>query len=338
MRVDGPVFVTGGSGFIGGALIRRLVADGREVRALARSDVARRRVSELGATPVSSDVLNPDALETAMRDCSTVFHAAGVSQICTRDPGLMLRTNVLGSANVVAGAARAGVGRVVYTSSAASIGERKGTVGREDSSHRGWYLSSYERSKHLAERRVLALAEELDVDLVCVNPSSVQGPGRTHGSAQLLLRLANERIPALIETTFSVVDIDDCTRGHLLAEERGRRGERYLLSGAALTVHEAIALLRRTTGRPRRVRFVPGWVAYAGASAIEASERLLRREAPVCRDAVRTLLHGHRYDGSLATRELGLRYRPIEETVERALAWYAERGLIGPLTPEGPRR
>ena len=333
--MDGPVFVTGGSGFVGGALIDRLVAEGRSVRALARSDPARRRVEELGATPVAGDVLDADGLVEVMRGCSTVFHAAGVSQICIRDPRPMLRTNILGSANVLTEAARAGIGRLVYTSSAASIGERKGTIGREDSPHRGWYLSSYERSKHLAERRMLALAEELDVDLVCVNPSSVQGPGRTHGSAQLLLRLANGRIPALIETTFSVIDVDDCSQGHLLAEERGVRGERYVLSGAALTVHEAISLLRTIAGRPDRVRFLPGWLAYAGASAIEVVARPMRREAPVCRGAVRTLLHGHRYDGSRATRELGLTYHAIEDTVERALRWYAERGLIRPIPPAG---
>jgi dihydroflavonol-4-reductase len=247
----------------------------------------------------------------------------------------MLRTNILGSANVVRAAARARNGRLVYTSSAAAIGERAGTIGREDSPHRGSYLSSYERSKHLAERRVLALAEELGVDLVCVNPSSVQGPGRTHGSAQLLLRLANGRIPAVVDTTFSVIDVDDCTRGHLLAEERGARGQRYLLSGAALTMHEAIERLRRIAGRPERVRFVPGWVAYAGATAVEAASGLVRRDAPVCRDAVRTLRHGHRYDGSRATRELGLSYRSIDDTLERTLRWYAERGLIRPIPP-GP--
>ena len=330
--MNGPVFVTGGSGFVGGALIDRLVADGRPVRALARSDAARRRVEELGAIPVAGDVLDADGLVQAMRGCSTVFHAAGMSRICVRDPLPMLRTNVQGSANVVRAAARDGMGRVVYTSSAAAIGERRGTVGREDSPHRGSYLSSYERSKHLAERRVLALAGELDVDLVCVNPSSVQGPGRTRGSAQLLMRLADGRVPALVETTLSVIDVDDCTHGHLLAEEHGVRGERYLLSGAALTAHEALALLRRVTGRPERVRFLPSRIASAAAATIEGAARLLHRETPVCRDAVRTLLHGHRYDGSRATRDLGLIYRPIEDTVERTLRWYAERGLIRPIS------
>jgi dihydroflavonol-4-reductase len=330
--------VTGGSGFVGGALVRRLVDEGREVRALARSEAAGRRVIELGATPVRGDVSDIGSLAAAMRGCPTVFHVAGVSQLCIRDPRPMLETNVRGSGNVVAAAARARTGRLVYTSSAAAIGEREGTVGREDSPHRGWFLSNYERSKHLAERRVLELAETLDVDVVCVNPSSVQGPGRTEGSAKLLLRLANGRSPVVIETTFSIVDVDDCTEGHLLAEQRGVRGERYIVSGTALTVREAVALLRRIAGRPERVRFLPGWVAMAGASAIEGGARLLRRDALVCRDAVRTLLHGHRYDGSRATRELGLSYRPIEDTVERTLRWYADRGLIRPIpSPGSPR-
>ena len=336
MPLHGPVLVTGGSGFVGGALLDRLVADGREVRAIGRSHDARNAVEARGARPIRSDVLELGSLVEAMRGCEVVFHAAGVSQICIRDPRPMLRTNIQGSANVVRAAARAGTGRFVYTSSAATIGERRGTVGHEDSPHRGSYLSSYERSKHLAERGVLALAGELGVDLVCLNPSSVQGPGRTHGSAQLLMRLADGRVPVLVETTVSVIDVDDCAEGHLLAEERGGRGERYVLSGAALTAHEAVTLLRQITGRPERVRFLPGWMASAGAATIEGTARLLHREAPVCRDAARTLLHGHRYDGSRATRDLGLSYRSIGDTVERTLNWYAERGLIRPIPGRDP--
>jgi dihydroflavonol-4-reductase len=242
----------------------------------------------------------------------------------------MLRTNVDGTANVVRAAANAGVARVVVTSSAAAIGERRGTVGREDSPHRGSYLSAYERSKHLGERAALDLGRELGVDVVCVNPSSVQGPGRTGGSAQLLLRLLNGRLPALVDTTISLVDVADCTRGHVLAETAGAAGERYVLNGATIPAREAVELLRRLWGRPRRVRWVPASVAAAGGALVEVGGRLTRREVPVCREAVRTLLHGHRYDGSRAERELGLRYTPLATTLERTLAWYADRGLVPP--------
>ena len=325
-----PVLVTGGSGVVGRALVERLTGDGREVRALARSDASADVVRSLGAHPVRGDVLEPESLSSAMRGCPTVFHVAGANAMCLHDPSHMIRTNVEGSANVLRAARDVGVARVVYTSSASAIGEAAGTVGREDSPHRGSYLSEYARSKHLAEQRVFELAAELRVDVVVVNPSSVQGPGRATGSARLLLDVVNGRLPVLVDTTISLVDIADCTEGHVLAEARGTPGERYLLSGATLSTREAVEMLRRIWGLRRRVRFAPAWSAVAGATVIGAVARALRRDPPVCREAVRTLLHGHRYDGSKAARELGLRYTPIEVTLLRTLEWFAERGLIPP--------
>jgi dihydroflavonol-4-reductase len=325
-----PVLVTGGTGVVGRPLVERLVADGRDVRALARTPAASHALEALGAKPISGDVLDPASLEAAVRGCATVFHVAGMNAMCLRDPKTMYRTNVEGSENVVRAAAAEGVGRVVYTSSASAIGEVLGTIGSEDSPHRGRYLSHYERSKHVAERRVLALAGELGVDLVCVNPSSVQGPGRSTGSARLLVDVVKGKLPFLVDTMISLVDIRDCTEGHVLAEARGIALERYVLCGATVTTPEAVELLRRIWERPQRVRWIPPSVALAGGTAVELAGRLLRRDLPVCREAVRTLLHGHRYDGSKAERELGLSYTPLEETLERTLTWLAEHDLVPP--------
>jgi dihydroflavonol-4-reductase len=330
-----PVLVTGGTGVVGRPLVERLVADGRDVRALARTQAASDALEALGTKPVRGDVLDWASLQDAVRGCGTVFHVAGMNAMCLRDPKPMYRTNVEGSENVIRAATAEGVSRIVYTSSASAIGEERGTIGIEDSPHRGRYLSHYERSKHLAERRVLALAGDLGVDVVCVNPASVQGPGRSSGSARLLVDVVKGRLPFLVETTISLVDIRDCTEGHVLAESRGIRLERYVLSGATVTTREAVELLHRIWGRPERVWWIPPSVAIAGGAAVEAAGRLLRRDVPVCREAVRTLLHGHRYNGSKAERELGLLYTPLEETLERTLTWLAERGLVPPrATPE----
>ena len=332
--MTGPALVTGGSGFVGGALLDRLVADGRDVRALARTKDAMAAVADRGARAVRGDVLDLESLVEAMRGCETVFHAAGVNQMCVHDVGPMYRANIEGSGNVVRATRVTGVRRVVYTSSAAAIGEPHGTIGREDSPHRGSYLSHYERSKHLAEQRVLAWSRELEVDVVCVNPSSVQGPGRLGGSARLLLDLANGRLPVVVDTTLSIVDVADCTEGHLRAETEGRDGERYLLNGASVNVRQALELLARVVTLPRRVRFAPRWIASIAGGGAEFFASVAHRDLPLCREAVRTLLHGHRYDGSRAERELGLHYTPLETTVRRTLAWYAERGLApAPLDP-----
>jgi dihydroflavonol-4-reductase len=323
-----PVLVTGGSGFVGRAVVERLVGDGRVVRALVRNDTAAEDLSALGASPIRGDVLDEDSLRRAASGCSSIFHVGGVNATCVRHPRRMFATNVNGSANVVRAAAAEDVRRVVHTSSAATIGEAKGAIGREDTEHRGSYLSNYERSKHIAERTVLELAGTSDVEVVCVNPSSVQGPGRGTGSARLIINVAGGNLPLLIDSVVSIVDVADCARGHVLAETRGRPGERYILNGATIGTREAVSLVERLWGLPRPVRWVPPAVARAAGAAMDATGRALGRDMPFCGEAARTVLHGHRYDGSRAERELGLRYTPLEETLERTLSWYAERGLV----------
>jgi dihydroflavonol-4-reductase len=324
----GSVLVTGGTGFLGRSLVGRLVGDGNDVRALARSEASASKVGALGAEPVRGDVLDLDALAAAMGGCDVVYHTAGANAFCVRDPSPMFEVNVRGSENVVRAAARAGVRRVVYTSSAATLGEAGGTIGSEESPHRGWFYSDYERSKFEAERAVFAAARETGLDVVSVNPASVQGPGRASGSAKLLLDYLNGRIPAVVDSRISLVDIADCTEGHLLAAERGSPGERYVLSGATLSVRDGLALVASVVGIDRPVRTLPPWLAMGAATMVEALGRVRRRRPSICRELARTLTHGHAYDGSKATRELGLRYTPIEETLHRTVDWWVEQRLV----------
>ena len=216
-----------------------------------RSDAAAGAVREAGATPVAGDLLDEAGVAAAMAGCDVGFHVAGVNTLCPSDPSELERVNVGGAAAVARAAADAGLPRLVHTSSSSAIGEPKGTIGREDTPHRGWYLSDYDRTKHAGERAVLEIGAERGLDVVCVNPASVQGPGRATGTAKMLLAQLDGRLKVFVDTRISVVDIDDCTRGHLLAAERGAPGERYILCGVTLTSEEALALLRRPE-RPRR--------------------------------------------------------------------------------------
>lgn len=326
--MTGQVFVTGGSGLVGQALLRRLSADGRSVRALARSPESADRVEELGATPVPGDVRDEAALTAGLRGCEVAYHVAGLNAFCLPDPMPLYRVNVQGSERLVRAAADAGVRRLVYTSSASTLGQPRGTVGDEDSVHRGSFLSHYERSKYVAEQTVGRVAGELGLDVVTVNPSSVQGPGRSGGTARFLLDYLRGRLKVAVESRFSVVDIADCTTGHVLAEERGRPGERYVLSGATLSVREGIELLTRLTGVEHRTMFMPGAAARLGASTVETVARARGQQPVFCRELARTLLHGHAYDGSKATRELGLTYTPLENTLRRTVAWFVDQGLV----------
>jgi dihydroflavonol-4-reductase len=189
-------------------------------------------------------------------------------------------------------------------------------------------MSVYERTKHEGEVAALAAARSAGIDLVSVNPSSVQGPGRAGGTGRILIAYLNGKLKAFVDTNLSLVDIDDCVEGHLLAAERGVPGERYVLSGVTLTSLEALDVVSGLTGITDRPRILPPFAATAAASAAELGFRVRGRKPPFCREMVRTMLHGHRYDGARATRELGLVYTPVRETLRRTVAWALEQGLI----------
>ena len=322
------VFVTGGSGVIGGALVGRLVERGDDVVALARTDAAAAALLARGAEVVRGDVLDEDALARGMDGCALAFHVAGVNAMCVEDPEAMRRTNVDGAAGAVRAAARAGVPRLVHTTSATTNGEAPGTVGREDTPHRGWYLSTYDRTKTEGERAVLAAAAQTGQDVVCVNPSSVQGPGRAGGTGRFLLAFLDGRLKVFVQTNVSLVDIADCVEGHLLAAERGQAGERYLLNGMTLSITDALELAADVAGVQRSPRLLPRGLATVAAAVVERGFRVARRHPPVCREMVRTLLHGHRYDGSRAERDLGLHYTDPRETVRRTVDWARSAGLL----------
>jgi dihydroflavonol-4-reductase len=331
-------FLTGGTGLVGGALLRLLLAHGAEVRALARTDEAAARLAALGAEPVRGRLAEEGSLRRGLAGCDVAFNAAGVNAICPRDPRAMVEANAHGPALVVRAAAAAGVARVVHTSSAAVLGERPGAVGPQERPPARPPRTRYARAKLLGERAALAAGVETGVEVVCVNPASVQGPGRATGTARLLLAAARNPVIVLVRTWISLVDLEDCALAHLLAARRGRPGARYVLSAPPITTARAVEVVRAAAGRPRRVVWLPrglarGLVPLAGLARLVPA----RGDPLLCADAVATVLDGHRYDGALAERELGLRCRPAEETIRRQLAWFRAEGLLAGGTPPRPR-
>jgi dihydroflavonol-4-reductase len=325
--VGGRAVVTGATGFLGRAIVKELVAAGRPVRAVVRSDAAAQTVIALGAEPVRGDLRNPATLEAGFADCSVVYHAAGVNAFCLPDPRPLFEVNVAGSRAVALAAAAAGVGRLVYTSSAVTMAAEAAHADGARANHRE-FLSEYARSKIEAEQAVMRVAEQTGLTVVCVNPASVQGPGRTSGTARLLIGYLNGRLPVAVNGPLNVVDVADCTRGHILAEEKGTVGERYLLCGASMTFREGLELLARITGIADVPRFLPAWLAYALSAGVEVGGRIRNRRSPFCREMVRTLTEGSPYDGTKATRDLGLAYTPIEASMRRTISWYVEQGLV----------
>ena len=321
-------FLTGGSGLVGGHLLAGLVNSGWHVDALVRSPGAAEKVAVLGGNAIRGDLLDTSGLSVLMQGAATVFHVAGVNETCPKDRDQMDRVNIEGTRSVIVAASAACVERVVYTSSAATIGEAAGFVGTEDTPHSGRFLSPYARSKYLAERAAFAEADLCGVDLVAVNPSSVQGPGRATGSAQMLIRVLNSRRPILVDTNISIVDIEDCTKGHIEAATLGEPGRRYLLSARAITVADAVSVAGDLIGRTVQPHWVPAGLIRALGEPLAWAADKARPDAGICPALVRTLLHGHRFDAARATDDLGVTFRPATETLGRTVEWLMAQGYV----------
>ena len=322
------VFITGATGVVGTDLLSKLLERGDEVVALARSDAAEAALAARGVRVQRGEITDEQSMAAGMRGCKLAFHVAGINKFCVADPAPMLHANVDGATAAVNAAKRAQVPRLVMTSSAATLGEAHGVVADEWAPHRGFYLSNYERSKTLGERAAMRAAREIGQDVVYVNPSSVQGPGRAGGTGKFFLAFVDGRLKVFVDTYVSLVDIQDCSAGHLLAAEHGVAGERYLLSGIGMTITQALTLAADVAGVERKPRLAPRPLAMIGGTAAEYAFRAAGKHPPVCREMVRTLLHGHRYDGSRAQRELGLVYTPARETLQRTIDWARAEGLL----------
>ena len=322
------VALTGGSGFVGGHLLETLVGAGTRVRGIVRSAEAARIVEARGGRPVVADLFDHDALRDALWGTSMVYHVAGVNETCVRDSTTMDRVNIDGTRAVVAAAADAGVARIVYTSSAATIGEAPGIVGTEEIVHSGEFLSPYARSKYLAEQAAFDAARVSQIDLVSVNPSSVQGPGRAGGSARILLHALRSSKPLLYDTHVSIVDVADSSAAHIAAAQRGRAGERYLVSGATITVREAIGIAQGEAGVAVDPRWVSETTMRAAVRPLAGLVHVFKPGAGICPSLIDTLLHGHRFDASKSERQLGMVYTPIDETFARTIEWFRSESLI----------
>lgn len=317
--------ITGATGFVGGLLAARLVAEGRPVRALVRHLGDRERLPDPRVELAVGRLDDEESLVRAADGCEVVYHVAGLNQLCLADPAPLYRVNVEGTKRMLEAARRAGVRRVVHTSSAATLGGDGSTFMDETTSPPSEFTSHYARSKFEGEQ--IALGYDA-VEVVVVNPSSVQGPGRTTGTAAVFIGYLNGRLPFDLPARFGICYTEDCVNGHLLAETKGRPGHRYVLNTDTLTNTEAIDLIAVIAGLADRPRTLPLPVAMGVAGAAEAVARVRGRQPKLCRESVRTLGHPHLYDGSRATRDLGLRYTPLRQAMEETVRWYVRQGLV----------
>ncbi len=334
--------VTGGSGFIGANVVRALLRAGDEVRVLVRPDSDLSNIAGLPVHVVEGDLRDRDSLRVAARSCERVFHVGALYSFWVRDPDLVYEVNVEGTRNLLDAAEEAGAKRIVVTSSVAALAVPwKGEVVTEGTpANPSRIVGAYKRSKYLSEQVALEAAGR-GLPVVVVNPSFPVGPwdAKPTPTGRVIVDFLNRRMPAYIETGMNVVAVEDVAEGHLLAAERGRIGERYILGGENVTMRRLLELLAQLTGLPAPTVRVPYRPILALSYVNALACRVTGTTPRMTPDTIRMSHHAMYYDPAKARRELGLPSTPIEEALRRAVDWFAAHGYVKSRTKpqQGPR-
>jgi dihydroflavonol-4-reductase len=324
--------VTGATGFLGNHVARQLVTRGERVRALVRPSSQLRALEGVAAEHVVGDLRDAASLAAALEGVEGVFHVAADYRLWARRPEEIYQSNVEGTRNLLEAAHRSGVERFVYTSTVGTIAvPRPGSLPNEETrAELREMIGHYKRSKFLAEQEALRAAAR-GLPVVIVNPTTPVGPGdwKPTPTGRLILDFMRGRMPAYVDTGLNLVPVEDAARGHLLAAERGRVGQRYILGGLNLTLKEILRMLSGVTGRPAPQVRLPHTVALLTGYADWVVSRLLGREPQIPLDGIRFARHKMFVDGSKAARELGFHSGSVEEALERAARWYQANGYVG---------
>ena len=330
-------FVTGASGFIGANLVHELVARGHRVKALLRPGADERGLAGAEFQRVTGDVSDPALLEREIAGCDWCFHVAASYQLWMRDYAPMYAANVAGTRNVLGAAGKAGCKKIVYTSTVGCIGLPKNESGKwiptdETAAVSESQMSNhYKRSKWQAEQIAIELARK-NLPVVIVNPSAPVGPRdvKPTPTGQVIVDFLNRRLPAFLDTGLNWVHVRDVAAGHLLAAERGRVGERYILGNADgnWTMKETLAVLEEITGIPAPRMKIPHWVALAAAHVSEPMANLTGKPPKAPLAGVRMAKYKMWFNPAKAVRELGLPQTPPQQALADAVEWFRANGYV----------
>ncbi len=323
--------VTGGSGFVGRAVVLELLAQGRPVRVLARNP-QHPALAGLAVEVALGDLRDRASLESALTGCSRLFHVAADYRLWVPDPEAMYAVNVEGTRNLLAAARAQGVSRVVYTSTVGALGNPgDGTPGSEAApvSLRDM-VGHYKRSKFLAEQVALEFAAQ-GLPLVVVNPSTPVGPWdwRPTPTGQMIVDFLKGRMPAYLETGLNLIHVNDVARGHLLAEAQGQVGEKYILGHENLSLSQLFQLLAEISGRPAPRVKLPYWPVLALAYVDEFWTGHIRGKRPrMPLTAIRMARKYMYFDNKKAVEYLGLTLTPVRQALADAVAWFREHNYV----------
>ncbi|WP_428530980.1 hopanoid-associated sugar epimerase [Rhodopila sp.] len=324
--------VTGATGFVGSAVARALAVRGHDLRLLVRTTSDRRNLAGLDAEVVIGDLTDPDSLVRAASGCRYVLHVAADYRVWVPDPAAMLRANVDGAVAMVRAAAQAGAERIVHCSSVAALGQiGDGSVADEATpTNEADFVGVYKRSKYLAEKAVLELAGRDQLPVVVVNPAAPVGPRdiKPTPTGKMIRDAAAGRMPAYLDTGLNIVHVDDVAEGHVLALERGRLGERYVLGGENMLLKDVLALVADVVHRrPPSIR-LPEAAVWPVALVMEKLATLTGIAPMMTRDHLKMARKKMFYSSAKATAELGYQARPARLAVQDAVAWFRANGML----------
>ncbi|HEY5627269.1 MAG TPA: hopanoid-associated sugar epimerase [Nitrospira sp.] len=319
--------VTGATGFVGGAVARALVRTGIDVRVLARPDSDLQNLEGLSVERMAGDLRDPASLRNALTGCQQLYHVAAHYALWAKDPSIFYEINVAGTRNLLEAAGEVGIERAVYCSTIGAIGlPPGGGLGTETTPvSLDQMAGHYKRSKYLAEQEVLKLAKE-GLQVVIVNPSAPVGAGdvKPTPTGQVIVDFMKGRMPAYIETGMNIVDVDDVATGHLLAMEKGRQGERYILGCKNLMLREVFEILSRLTGVKAPAIKLPRLAILPLAYANQWLANLTGHPPRIPLEGVKMAKYKMHYDCSKAIRELGIPQTSPEVALEKAVRWFRD--------------
>ncbi len=320
--------ITGATGFIGSHLTEELVRRGESVKALVRKTSNTSKLETMKVELAYGDITDKESVSAALQGCDKLYHVAAVFQWWIPDRRKFEDVNVAGTKNVLSAALATNVSRVVFTSTVETIGEAKGEKKTETTPHRGYHLSDYARSKYLAEQEARSFCQR-GLPLVCVNPTAVYGLGNSSSSGRGLLDYLIGRTQIQFGSYMNYVYIDDVVRGHILAMEKGKAGERYILGGDEdILTKDWWALLSEISGIGKIPREVPPWLVKTMAVTFEILSAFTKKPPILSRDDTRLALYGLRADNTKARTELGMTFTPLREGLTRTIQWYKDNGQL----------
>ena len=326
------ILVTGATGFIGGNLARELWRRGDDVQALIRPGSNLLAIRDTGIIPIEGDILDRQSVDRAVRGCEAVFHVAAAYTFWSKDRTNVARTNIQGTINVLEAARRARVSRTVYTSTVGTIGLPKQGQGDENTPLNPETLHGhYKNSKHQAEQEALNIAAN-DMPVIVVNPTLPVGPWdvKPTPTGKIILDFLRRKVPAYLKTGMNVVDVADVVDGHILAMEKGRPGERYILGNQNMSLKDLFDMISKLTGfSAPRIR-LPYWLVVSLGYADQFAEgTLLGKEPTIPLEGVLASKVPAYVNCDKAVRELGQPQRSIEDALKQSLTWFIAHGYIG---------